>query len=104
MMADVAAELVDRFGPHPPVVEQLLRQMELRILAQSWMIESIHREDEFVVYGYRSRPHIERLAALRKGRLRIVDQRSAYQPLRKEMSSDDVAGLYGEIKSLLQPQ
>jgi transcription-repair coupling factor (superfamily II helicase) len=100
---DVSSELVDRFGPHPPVVERLLRQIELRLLAQLWQIDSIHREDEFAVYGYRSREHIERLARLRKGRLRVVDQRTAYQPLPKTLGERDIDALYGEIKSLLLP-
>jgi transcription-repair coupling factor (superfamily II helicase) len=100
---DVATELKDRFGAHPPVVERLLGQIELRLLAQSWQIDSIHLEEDFAVYSYRSRLQIERLAKMRKGRLRIVDQQSAYQPLSKTLHARDVDDLYAEIKSLLLP-
>ncbi len=71
------AELTDRFGPHPPTVQRLLRRMRLRLLAQQWQVDSIHLEDGYAVLTYLNRPRIEELAALRKKRLRIVDERSA---------------------------
>lgn len=99
-LADVAAELIDRFGPHPPVVARLLRVMELRILAQQWHIDSLHLEEPYAVFGYLDRPKIEQLARLRKGRLRVVDDRSAYLTLPKGLKDPDA--IHGEIKSLLR--
>lgn len=86
---DLAAELTDRFGPHPPTVERMLRIMRLRLLAQAWRIDTIHREEGYVVFTYQDRARIEQLATLRKKRLRIVDDRSVYLPLPKESLSPD---------------
>jgi transcription-repair coupling factor (superfamily II helicase) len=95
----MAAELMDRFGPRPPVVERLLRLMELRILAQSWRIDSIHLEDSFAVLRYLNRPKIEELARASGKRLRIVDEASAYLPLDKGLRDPDA--IVSEIESLL---
>ncbi len=62
-LADLAAEMFDRFGPHPPPVERLLSLAELRIAAAHWRIESIQREDSYAVFGYTDREKIEELAA-----------------------------------------
>ncbi len=43
-LADFRGELADRFGPPPPLVEQLLWLAELRIAAHRWRIKSIHLE------------------------------------------------------------
>ncbi len=98
---DLAAELIDRFGPHPPTVQRLLRRMRLRLLAQQWQVDSIHLEDGYAVLTYLNRPRIEELAALRKKRLRIVDERSAYVPLPKTELEPD--GLVELLESMLLP-
>ena len=49
---DFRAELVDRFGPPPPVVQHLLELAEMRIAAHRWRITSIHLEDQYVVFRY----------------------------------------------------
>lgn len=98
---DLAAELTDRFGPHPPTVERLLRLMRVRLLAQSWQIDSIHLEEGYAVFTYLDRPLVEKLAALRKGKLRVVDQRSVYLPLPKQaLSPDELVDL---LESMLLP-
>ena len=53
-LADFRGELADRFGPPPPVVEQLLALAELRIAAHRWQISAIHLEDQYVVFEYAS--------------------------------------------------
>ena len=78
---DLAAELVDRFGPRPPEVDRMLLLAKLRIWAHGWGVESIHLEEGFVVFGYRDRSRIEQLAKKSGGRLRIVDDSTAYLPL-----------------------
>jgi transcription-repair coupling factor (superfamily II helicase) len=80
-LEDFRRELVDRFGPPPPLAEHLLWLAELRIAAHHWRIESIHLEDQYVVLRYTSRKRIEQLAATSGGRLRLVDARNAYLPL-----------------------
>jgi transcription-repair coupling factor (superfamily II helicase) len=101
-LSDLAAELTDRFGPRPAVVERLLLRGELAILGANWRIDSIHLEDGFVVFGYRERREIEKLAKGLCGRLRVVDDRSAYLPVAKELT--DVDQMHLAIKSVLQPQ
>ncbi len=98
---ELAAELIDRFGPRPPEVDRMLLVARLRILSHRWQIASIHVEDDFVVFGYGSRPQIEVLSKSHPGRLRIVDDRSAYLPVNKDViESGQVLEV---LESLLQP-
>ncbi|MGB7735052.1 MAG: transcription-repair coupling factor [Thermoguttaceae bacterium] len=97
---DLAAELVDRFGPPPPLVQHLLLMAEIRIAAHRWQIASIHIEDCYVVFQYASPREIQRLATLSGGRLRVVDGRSAYLPLEKGVAQAET--ILAEVKSLLQ--
>jgi transcription-repair coupling factor (superfamily II helicase) len=88
-LAELRAEMLDRFGPLPEVVERLLRVMLLRLLAARWQIESVHLEDRYLVFAYTSRPQIDRLARASRGAVRVVDARSAYLTLGKELKSPD---------------
>ena len=58
-----------------------MTEAELRILAERWQLERIHVEDEYAVLTYRSARRIETLARLRPGRVRVVDEKTAYVPL-----------------------
>ncbi len=98
---DLAAELVDRFGPRPPEVERMLQLARLRIWAHGWGIDSIHTEEGFVVFGYRDRGRIEQLAAKSGSRLRIVDDSTAYLPLAREFAEPQ--RLVEAVESLLRP-
>ncbi len=100
-VADLAAEMSDRFGPHPPPVARLLALAELRIAAAHWRIESIQREDGYAVFGYTDREKIEELARRHRGKLRIVDERAAYLPLDREIAQSE--RIVEPIKALLQP-
>ncbi|HEX5443236.1 MAG TPA: hypothetical protein VFW87_05390 [Pirellulales bacterium] len=53
------------------------------------------------MFGYRNRAGIEKLAARSAGRLRVVDGRSAYLPIGKEVVDPDA--VYAVVKSVLQP-
>jgi transcription-repair coupling factor (superfamily II helicase) len=97
---DLAAELLDRFGPPPPLVQHLLLMAEIRIAAYRWRIGSIHIEDCYVVFQYASAREIQELATLSRGRLRVVDGRSAYLPLDKGVAQAET--ILAEVKSLLQ--
>jgi len=99
---DLAAELVDRFGPRPAEVDRMLLLAQLRIWAHGWEIESIHVEEQFVVLGYRNRRRIDQLAKKSAGRLRIVDDRGAYLPIPAEVAQPD--GLIELVQSLLRPE
>jgi transcription-repair coupling factor (superfamily II helicase) len=99
-LADVTAELTDRFGPPPQEVQRLLARVELGILAQSWQIADIHLEDHYVVFGYKSREQIEELARKRGKRLRVVDHKSAYVTMSQGLANPDSIAAF--IKSVLQ--
>jgi transcription-repair coupling factor (superfamily II helicase) len=100
-LEDFRGELVDRFGPPPPLVLHLLWLAELRIAAHQWGIQSIHVEDQYVVFRYASGRQIAELAARSGGRLRIVDAKSAYLPLDGPAGSPET--IREAVKSLLQP-
>jgi transcription-repair coupling factor (superfamily II helicase) len=106
-LADFRQELRDRFGPVPEPAEWLLRLAELRLLATHWKVASIHLEKPIeggsgptdVVLGYRNPRRIQALAARSNGRLRIVDEASAYfRPTGDELDS---FALYTTLKALL---
>ena len=101
-LKDFRAELLDRFGPPPPLVENLMELAEIRIAAHRWQITSIHLENQYAVFVYSSARHIQQLAAASRGRLRVVDGRSAYLPLENEVAQPEL--LLREVKSLLQQQ
>ena len=99
-LADFRTELVDRFGSPPDGVERLLTLAELRISAHRWKINSIHKGDQYVVFGYSSAAQIRELADSSRGRLRIVDSQSAYLPMKKGVTKPDQ--IVADVKSLLQ--
>jgi len=80
---------------------------ELRLLAAHWKVASIHLEKPTeggsgpidVVFGYRNPRRIRELAARSDGRLRVVDDASAYfRPTGEELESFN---LYTTLKILL---
>ncbi|MFO1021333.1 MAG: transcription-repair coupling factor [Planctomycetales bacterium] len=99
-LESLSAELRDRFGPPPPETMTLLELKKLQVLAQTWQIDDIHLEGEFAVLGYRHPRKIKQLAETAGGRLRIVDQKSAYFVLNPEDTTSE--GLLNSLKALLQ--
>ncbi len=97
---DFSAELADRFGPMPPEVERMLLLAKLRIWAHLWRVESVHLEEGYMVLRYCDGQKIEQLSR-KSGKLRIVDDVSAYLPLPKgQLDSEQVIAI---VQSLLQP-
>jgi transcription-repair coupling factor (superfamily II helicase) len=101
-LADFRAELVDRFGAPPPLVQHLLTMAEIRIAAHRWRITSIHLENQFAVFTYTSARLIQQLAARSGGQLRIVDTQSAYLPLNTDVAADE--SVVADVKALLQQE
>jgi transcription-repair coupling factor (superfamily II helicase) len=105
---DFRGELRDRFGPIPESAEWMLRLAKLRLLAARWKIATIHLEGPSegsigptdVVLGYRSPRQINRLANRSEGRLRIVDDSSAYFRLRGGEESPE--SMYEVLENLLR--
>jgi transcription-repair coupling factor (superfamily II helicase) len=89
-LEDFRQELRDRFGPIPEPTEWMLRLARLRLMAARWQVATVHLEGPAegsvgptdVVLGYRSTRKIKQLADRSGGRLRIVDESSAYFRLR----------------------
>lgn len=100
-LAQLREVVRDRFGPLPPEVANLFHLAELRLAAQRWAICSIRIENEFVVFDYLVRALVEELRARSRGRLRVVDHRSAYLPLPPRVITGP--GLLRELKYFLRP-
>ena len=96
----MVAELADRFGAPPEPVEMFIELKRLQLLAQPWQIDDLHLEPGYLVLGYRNPGKIRQLVRASGGRLRIVDQRSAYLPLADAVASG--RKLLVVVKSLLQ--
>ena len=92
--------MLDRFGPHPPPVERLLSLAELRIAAAGWRIDAIGREETYAVLRYTDRQKIEELADRHRGKVRIVDERSAYVPLDRQTAQSEQ--VLDPVKALLR--
>ena len=101
-LTDWQNELRDRFGPIPPAAERMIELRELQLMAASWGIDRISREDEWLVFAYRDGSKIRRLASRHKGRLRIVDTKSAYWSLGSVLEMS-IEALFVELKTVLQP-
>jgi transcription-repair coupling factor (superfamily II helicase) len=98
---DLRAEMLDRFGPLPPPAAGMVQFAQLRIAAARWQIESIGREEGYVVFQYLNRQKIEELNRLCKNQLRIVDDRSAYLPLKGHKTDPEaLLALVGEVLQL----
>ena len=81
---DLAAELVDRFGPLPDAVGRLLARARLRVAAQAAGIDAIGVEAGMVAIRHHDLRRMKAIHQSGRGaasRLRLVDDRSAYLPL-----------------------
>jgi transcription-repair coupling factor (superfamily II helicase) len=101
-LEDFRKELIDRFGPLPWPAENMLTEAELRILAERWQLARIHVEDEYAVLTYRSARRIEALAKAKPGKVRVVDDRTAYVPLDVEEKFPKGSIVAPAVKALLQ--
>lgn len=100
-LEELRQELIDRFGPPPPPAERLLDLAALRIDAARWKIRAVYVEDQYLVFRFAHRPSMEQLRRQSEGRLRIVDDESAYLPAAKEVR--DATKILLRAKSVLRP-
>ena len=106
-LEDFRQELRDRYGAIPEPSEWLLRLAELRLLAARWKVTTVHLEKPpegvagptDVVLGYTDAKRIKELADRSAGRLRVVDEVSAY--FRLEASEMGAEALYECLRVLL---
>jgi transcription-repair coupling factor (superfamily II helicase) len=99
----LAAELTDRYGPLPPLVDTLMRLMELRRWLKDLRVVRARRRAEAIVleFGERTPVAAERLVALvraSKGRLRLAGGSA----LAVTPAAADHDGLIAELRELLQ--
>jgi transcription-repair coupling factor (superfamily II helicase) len=99
---DFRQELRDRYGPPPEAVEWLLRTTEIRLLCVRWQVSSVHRLDRDLIFTYRNADRAKQLAARSRGRVKVVDERSAYLRLKAE-DDDSPEGLYRLLTGVLNP-
>ena len=97
---DFRTEMRDRYGPVPEAADWLLRLTELRLLAARWQVSNVHRNGKDIVLTYRSEKRIKQLTAHSKGRLKVIDEHSAY--LRLQEGEDEAKKLYALLKGLLE--
>ena len=97
---DIREEIVDRFGPLPPVASRLLDLATLRTEAALWGIVAIRMENRAVVLQYQDRNRIEQLKSQAPLPVRIVDASNAYVPLPANVRKADP--ILEAVKSLLQ--
>jgi transcription-repair coupling factor (superfamily II helicase) len=71
------------------------------VLAERWQIAQIHVEDEYIVLSYRKASRIQMLAKLHPGRVRLVDEKTAYVPLTDERKRPPGGVVAADLKSLL---
>ena len=102
---DLAAELVDRFGPLPAEVTRMLEFARLRVAAAAHGIDSITRQPGMLMIGHHDLHAIQRLrVAWQAGgkALRVVGEKSAVVPLDQRIC-DDPDRLLATVRTLLRP-
>ncbi len=99
-VAELRAEMLDRFGPLPPPARRLLALSEIRLEAAIWQIASIFLQENYLGFRYLDRGRIEQLSKLKKGIIRIVDHQKAFVTLKTTRIPPD--HLISLVKSILQ--
>ena len=60
---------------------------------------SIRRVGKDLIFGYKNRPLAEQLAKQSRGRVKVVDEKSAY--LRLQPEEDEAGGMYELLRGIL---
>jgi transcription-repair coupling factor (superfamily II helicase) len=100
-LEDFRQELRDRYGPPPEPAEWLLRTTEIRLACVRWQVASVHRDGKDLVLSYRNRNKAEQLAKRSRGRVKVVDEKSAY--LRLRPGEDNPEAMYELLRGVLEP-
>jgi len=80
-LTDFRAELIDRFGPIPEPVENMLTLQQIRIDAHRRHLLGIRVETEYLVFKSASQRSLQILQKETNGRMRLVDANTGYLPL-----------------------
>jgi transcription-repair coupling factor (superfamily II helicase) len=68
----------------------------------SWQIAGIHRDGRDLIFTYRNAQKIQELAATSKGRVKVVDEKSAYLRLRAD-DGETPEEVYRLLLGVLRP-
>ena len=101
-ISEIKNEMLDRFGPLPKEVKRLLKLAVVKLEAAVWQINTIFMDDKYLGFRYDNRMRIEQLSTAHKGRLRVVDDQTAYITLKSAENNPD--RLLALVKSILQPK
>ena len=93
-------ELQDRFGKIPSPTRRLLNLCELKLEAAVWQIQSIFIQTKYLGFRYENKGRIQQLAKMKKGIIRIVDDKTAFVTLKTARIEPDK--MIRLVKSLLQ--
>jgi len=100
---EIAAELVDRYGPVPPLVDTLMRLMELRRWLKDLRVVTARRRGERIVFEFAPHTPVRTETLLdtvqrSRGRLRLLDGST----LAVVPEATDHDGTIAEVRTLLQ--
>ena len=102
-LAAIVDELHDRFGPPPPLVDSLVRVMELRRALKDLLVTAVRMRGEAVVFEFHPDTPVQAdtlpaLVKKEKGRVRLFpDSRLSYLPEER-----DADGLIDELKAFCE--
>ena len=99
-IAELRAEIEDRFGPLPEPAKRLMRLSQLKLEAALWQVTAIYLQDKYLTFKFQDRRRFEQLAHGRKV-LRIIDDKTALVTLKSAIIEPDK--MLALVKSLLQP-
>ena len=99
-IAEIQAELEDRFGTLPMPVRRLLEIARLRGDMALWQLNSLHLEQPYLAFGYSDRQRADQLVRASGKQLRIVDDSSLYGTLPQEALDPDA--IISQARSWLQ--
>jgi transcription-repair coupling factor (superfamily II helicase) len=71
----------------------------VRLLCVRWQVAGVHRDGPDLVFSYRNPALAKQLAAQSRGRVKVVDEKSAYLRLKPE--EDDPEALYRLLTGVL---
>ena len=89
-------------GDFPEPVEWLLRTTEVRLLCVNWQIAGIHRDKRDLIFTYRNAAKVQQLASSSRGRVKVVDEKSAYLRLQAE-DGESPEEIYRLLLGVLRP-